>query len=120
MMRFLNDLNASESATLDFMKKLGTARAVHPALRTGTWGATLQAEANILAYPRIHTDETAIIVLNRGSTQRTLSLAVSSLGISDGSTFTDVLADTPSPLTVSGGSLSITVPAQTAVILLSP
>jgi glycosidase len=117
MMRFGADLNANESSTLTFMQKLGQARAAHPALRTGTWPAALQAEADILAYPRVHTDETAIIVLNRGGTEQVLSLDVSGLGVSDGTTFTDALSDTPTPLTVSGGTLSVTAPAQSAMIL---
>jgi glycosidase len=119
MMRFGADLNANESSTLTFMQKLGQARADHPALRTGTWPAALQSEADILAYPRVHTDETAIIVLNRGGTQQVLSLDVSGLNISDGTTFTDVLEDAPSPLTVAGGLLSFTIPAGTAAILVS-
>jgi hypothetical protein len=101
------------------MQKLGQARAAHPALRTGTWGSNLKAETNLLAYPRIHPDETAIIILNHGDTQQVLSLNVSGLGISDGSTFTDVLSDTPTPLNVSGGALSVTAPAMTPIILLS-
>ena len=119
MMRFGTDLNANESSTLDFMKKLGQARAAHPALRTGTWPAALQSESDLLAYPRVHADETAIIVLNRGDTEQVLSLDVSGLGVSDGTIFEDVLSDTPTPLTVSGGSLSVTVPAQTAAVLVT-
>ena len=119
MMRFGNDLNANETATLDFMKKLGQTRAAHPSLRTGTWGTPLQAETDLLAYPRTHADETAIIILNRGATQQALSLDVSGLSVSDGTTFSDVLSDTPTPLTVTGGTLSVTAPAQTAVILVT-
>jgi glycosidase len=119
MMRFSTDLNANESSTLAFMQKLGQARAAHPALRTGTWGSNLQAEADLLAYTRQNADETAVIILNRGGTQRTLSLSVSSLGVPDGSTFTDLLSAAPTPLTVSGGTLSVPAPARTPMILLS-
>jgi glycosidase len=117
MMRFGPDLNANESSTLTFMQKLGTARAAHPALRTGTWPAALQSGSDLLAYPRVHADETAIIVLNRGGTEQVLSLDVSALGVSDGTTFEDALSDTPTPLTVSNGTLSVTSPANSAIIL---
>ena len=65
-----------------------------------------------------HDGNGGIAVVYRGGTQQVLSLSVSGLGVSDGTTFTDVLSDTPTPLTVTGGTLSVTVPAKSAIILI--
>jgi glycosidase len=117
MMRFGDDLGWHEGETLGFVQRLGTARAEHPALRTGSWEAPLWEEGDVLAYPRQHADETVIVVLNRGGGDRELSLGVGGLGIADGEVFEDALSDAPVSGTVSGGQLSVTVPGQSPVIL---
>ena len=113
MMRFDGELSGNEATTLAFMQTLGQVRADHPALRTGSWGAALLAEADFLAFPRVHADETVIVVINRAGSSRSAELGVGGLGLSG--TFTDALGNA-SDATVSGGDLSVTIPARAAAI----
>ena len=117
MMRFDGGLNGRESATLTFLQRLGTVRSEHSALRTGTWGAALVSEADVLAYSRSDASEAVFVALNRGSGSRLLSLDVSGLGISSGDRYVDALSVGGGVIVVSGNQLSFSVPAGTAMIL---
>ena len=119
MMRFAPELNTRENATLAFLRRLGTVRADHPVLSSGDWGATIVAEPDLLVYPRVSDDEDAIIVINRGSTSRTLDLSVSGSGIADGTSFRDALSDSAALLTANSGRLSVTVQGRSAAIFVS-
>ncbi|MBI4820493.1 MAG: hypothetical protein HY791_29770 [Deltaproteobacteria bacterium] len=110
-------LSPYQRATLDFMKKLGTARARHAALRTGVWSTALVADATTLAYARTLGAAKAIVVINRGGA-RTLDVPVASLGISDGTTLARELGS--GSVTVGGGVASVSLGALSAEILVTP
>ena len=117
MMRFGAALTARESTTLAAVRALGQARAAHPALSRGDWPAPLASEADLLAYARTLPAEKAIIILNRGATQRSGSLAVAGLGIADGTVFRDALSSVAA--SASGGQLAYSVPPRSAMILIA-
>jgi glycosidase len=109
-------LSAEEAATLTFVRKLGATRAATPALRRGQY-VSLQATEDTLAFGRkIAPGNAAIVALTRSSAPVQLTIPVAaSLGFANGTTLTNALGG-PSA-TVAGGSVTITVPAQSAVVL---
>jgi glycosidase len=117
-MRFGDDLSDSlEKPTLAFVQKLGTVRAAHPALRTGSWPPALAAGADYLAFARQGSDETVFVAINRGASTRAFDLDVSGLGIANGQMFEDALSQPPLSATVSAGRLAFSLAATTAAIL---
>jgi len=119
MMKFSNDLTQPEKDMLEFMKRLGLARASSPALQSGDWPPPLVAETDLLAWSRSTSTQTAVIVINRGSSPRTLQLSIGGPNVPDGTKFQQVLEATPSECTVSGGKLPVTIGALQAQIWLS-
>lgn len=117
MMRFGDALSGREAALLATVQKLGRARAAHPALSRGAWSAPLFADSELIAYARTTPGELAVIVLNRSSGARAVTLDVSSLPGALGAAFTDALGGPGA--TASGGELALTVPARTAAILIA-
>ncbi len=91
MMRFGAALNANEKAMLGFMKKLGQARAAHPALRKGAWSQPLWSEADVLAWARTLGADKAVVVLNRSDAEKSGAIAVGAKGIADGATMVELL-----------------------------
>ena len=116
MMRFGGELSGSESSTLTFMQRLGSARAAHPALRTGSWEPPLVAEDDVLVYGRLGSGEVALVALNRGDSTRSFELAVAGLGVTDGTIFEDALAGSSATATVSNGLLTVSIPPLSAQI----
>lgn len=116
MMRFGDGLGDLEKATLAYVQKLGTVRASHPALRTGSWPDALSAGSNHLAFARQGGGETVFVIINRGGSNQTFDFDVSGLGVANGQIFEDALSQTLSA-TVSAGKLSFTLAAETAAIL---
>ncbi|HSA33442.1 MAG TPA: alpha-amylase family glycosyl hydrolase [bacterium] len=107
MMVFEPSLSTDQRATLAHLKKLGTARKAHPALRTGT-RTTLITESNVWAYAMKKDADEAIVILNRGAqTQRQLSTTLTG-------TLTDVISG--GTAVVSGGKITVTVPAMTSAV----
>lgn len=107
MMVFEPSLSTAQRATLAHLKKLGTVRKNHPALRTGT-RTTLVSETNLWAYRMKSGADEAIVILNRGAqTQRQFTTALTG-------TLTDAISG--GTATVSGGSFTVTIPAMTSAV----
>ncbi|NMB75728.1 MAG: hypothetical protein GYA21_11445 [Myxococcales bacterium] len=115
-MRFLGELSALEQATLSFVQKLGSVRAAHPALRTGSWPPALATGSDYLAFARQGGGETVFVAINRLGSGKSFDLDVSGLGVANGQIFEDALTQTLTA-TVSAGRLSFTLAAETAAIL---
>jgi glycosidase len=112
MMRFGSALSASEQATLTNFGKLGTVRAAHPALREGT-RTRLWVDSTFYAYGRVSGSDIVVAAFNFGSTAATETMSVANIGLTG--TVTDRLTGT-NTATVSGGNLTITLPALTAAV----
>ena len=105
MMVFGGALNAAQKATLAFTATLGTIRKAHPALRRGT-RSTLAVEDDLWVYRMNSGDDRVIIGLNRAG-----EAAVRDVALESGETgLEDALEGGIIP--VSGGSASITLPAE--------
>jgi len=104
MMRFDGDLNGNEKAMLAWMKKLGAARAAHPALRKGDWSQPLWSAGDVLAWARTTADDKVVVVLNRSDADKSGDVDVSGSGIADGTTMVELLAGGDAK--VAGGKLS--------------
>ncbi len=111
MMRFGSDLLSRQQATLAHVEKLGTARAAHPALRTGT-RSTKKAESDYWAYTMKKSADAALVILNRGGS-RTDSLNVSGV-FENGRKLKDALGGTE--VTVSGGAVSVSMAALSSAV----
>ena len=118
-MRFGAELSGRESATLDFLQRLGQARAGHASLRTGDWSGALWKEGSFLAWGRTLPDEKSVILINLGPETRSGDLRVADIGIGDGATLRDVLWDGGSA-TVSSGSFPFSLPGESAAIFVTP
>jgi len=114
MMKFTG-LSGSEQAVLDTVKKAGTARKEHAALRRGG-RATLHVDANFYVFARGTGADAVIVALNRNGFPVTSSpLSLTSIGVGAGTAFTDVMAG--GSATVNGsGQLVLTVPAKSGAI----
>lgn len=97
--------NAGQTFLFEHMKKLGTIRAAHPALRKGT-RTTLSVSADAWAYKLESGTDTVYVAVNRSDSQQSVS------GVPSGN-FDDLLSGTA----VSGGSVN--VPARSARILVA-
>ncbi|HTM20745.1 MAG TPA: alpha-amylase family glycosyl hydrolase [Kofleriaceae bacterium] len=113
MLRPAAQRSAAESWLRDQVAALGAARRRSVALRRGDY-QTLRAEEQFLAYARRAGDDVAVIVLNTSDADVTRTLDVG-----DGpAALTDALAPDAAPLPVSGGQITLTLPAGTAAVLL--
>ena len=117
-MRFGGELSDRERGLLEFAKKIGKARAAHAALRTGSWPAPLWAEGGFLAYERSAGDDRAVVLLNASSDTKSAGVAVSGIGMADGTVLVDALGEC-GETTVSGGKALVTVPGRDACILVA-
>ena len=117
MMRFDQELNNREQETLQFMQRLGTTRALHSSLRTGSWGSTLASDTDTLVFFRQSSDDLTLIILNRSLAPQTISFNLSELGITDGARLTDALTPGSRPITVSDGQVSLQLEGTSAAIL---
>ncbi|EYF07714.1 alpha-amylase family glycosyl hydrolase [Chondromyces apiculatus] len=95
--------SAGQTKLLNHVKKLGSIRAAHPALRRGT-RQTLTVTADTLAYAMTGGGETVYVAINRSD-------AATQVGGLPSGAFTDLLTSA----TVNGPSVS--VPARSALIL---
>jgi len=101
-------------AVLRHVAALGQARREHPALHEGA-EAEWWIEPDVWAYARVSGDDEALVILNRSSSERTLSNGLSFAGLTPGGTWGDVL--TGATFAASGDSLAVTVPALDARVL---
>jgi glycosidase len=88
-------LDANQSFLLERVKKLGTIRAEHPALRRGT-RTTLSTTDDTWVYSRVTSGDTVYVAINRGDSERSVS------GIPSGS-YTELLTGAAS----NGGNVSV-------------
>lgn len=116
MMRFGAALSARESTALSAVAALGRARSSHPSLSRGAWPAPLLSETDLLVYARTLPNEKAIVLLNRSTSTRTVTVPLSSLGLPQNATFTDALGT--GTLTANGSILVVEVPATSPRILI--
>ena len=96
----------------DNFRKLGQLRAAHPALRYGS-RRVLQASGNVDAFVRAHLSDRVLAVFNRAKTETSLTLPVAP-ELADGD-YTDALSG--HTFKVTDGSLTCTIPAETALFL---
>ena len=110
-MMIFSGLTADQQQTLDHLKKLGKFRLAHRAARYGA-RTTLEADPTCYAYKLKDGADEVIVVLNRGG-QVTKTYATSLSG-----TVKDVVSGTT--LTVSGGQVTVTVPAMGTAVISTP
>jgi glycosidase len=111
MMRFGSSLSTLEQSTLANFQKLGKARAAHPALRQGN-RTRLWVDGSFYAYGRVQGSDTVVAAFNLGSSAASRTMNVTNIGLTG--TVTDALSGTQA--TVSGGTLTINLPALTAAV----
>jgi neopullulanase len=111
MMRFGSALSTLEQNTLTNFQKLGNARAAHTALRRGT-RTRLWVDSSFYAYGRVDGSDIVVAAFNFGTTAASRTMSVTNIGLTG--TVTDALSGTTA--TVSGGNLTLSLPAQTAAV----
>jgi glycosidase len=109
MMRFDAALSAQEESTLTNLRKLGTARAAHPALRRGS-RTRLWVDGSFYAYGRVSGADIVVAAFNLGSSPASRTMSVTNIALTG--TVTDALSGTTA--TVSNGTLTLSLPALTA------
>ncbi len=110
-------LSFDESQTLDFVRKLGRARADLPALQRGAY-VTLYATEDTLVFGRtLNPAAGAVVALTRSGAPVQATFAVAGpMGWSAGTAVSDALGGAGA--TVAGdGNLTITIPASSAAVL---
>ncbi len=108
MMIFGSALSAEQQATIAHLRKLGTVRENHPALRTGT-RTTLIKEGEVWAYRMKKGTDEVLVILNRSNQTIQRQLATSLTGA-----LTDAISGATA--TVSGGTVTVSVPAMTSAV----
>jgi glycosidase len=113
MMRFGSALSTQEQATLTNFQKLGTTRGAHSSLRRGT-RTRLWVDASFYAYGRVDSTDGDIVVaaFNLGTAAASRTMSVTNIGLTG--SVTDALSGATA--TVSGGTLTIALPALTAAV----
>jgi hypothetical protein len=110
-------LSADESATLAFLRKVGTARHDLVAMRRGAYVPVYDTSQDVLVFARqTSAGDVALEALSRLLTPTTVTASLPpSLGIKDGTVLHDHLGGPDVP--VSGGTITVTLGAQSAAIL---
>lgn len=110
-------LTADEAATLDFVRKLGQARRDVPALRRGAYVSLSVTEDTLVFGRKTSQGQAAIVGLTRSSAPAQATFEVNAaLGFPPGMVLTDELGG-PSATVAGDGTLTLTVPASSAVVL---
>ncbi|MDP3275050.1 MAG: alpha-amylase family glycosyl hydrolase [Deltaproteobacteria bacterium] len=107
-------LSTAERAMLTHVRALGSARRELVAMREGEY-VSLGATEETLVFGRRTRTQGAVVALSKANTPRMVTVSVSALGLSEGSTLRDRLGG-PS-VVVRGGSVSVSIPSWGAVIL---
>lgn len=118
--RFLKaeaSLSAREKKLLDRVRLVAHARGTHPGLRRGKYTTLLPTptkdDGDGYVFARGEGKDAAIVAINRGTTNRTVSVPLpSGLGLADGTVLKDLLGG-PS-VTVSGGAIDVPFTAKGA------
>jgi glycosidase len=106
-------LNADESATLNFVRAVGSARAELVALQRGDY-TTLAATEETLVFSRRVGSDVAIVALSKANDARALNISVGGAMLTNGTMLRDRLSSTT--VTVSGGSISFTLQPWSAAV----
>jgi glycosidase len=114
MMRFDDELSANEAAVLAHVQALGQARRDHPALSVGTRTEWWENDADVWGWARVSGSDQALVIVNRGTSSRTVSNGLAFAGLSNG-TFEDVL--TGDTFTGASDTISVTVGARSSRVL---
>ncbi len=107
-------LSADETATLTHIRAVGTARRELVALQRGEY-ISLGATEETLVFARRAGARAAIVGLSKAGVARTVNISVGAAGLTDGTVLRDRLSATT--VTVTGGSVSFSIPSWGAVIL---
>lgn len=110
-------LSSDETATLAFVRKVGTARQAIPALRRGKYVSVYTTSDDTMIYGRsISPGQGALVGMTRLGTAQTVMVDLgASMGFTAGTKLKDAMGGPD--VTVSAGQTSITIPASGAVIL---
>lgn len=114
MMKFGTSLSTFEKDTLTYIQKVFQVRKQSEALRRGDRVTLLGSDPAVIVYGRKSPNDKALVAVNASGAAKTVSVTVSSMAYPTGTTLTDALAG--GTLSVSGSSVSLTVPAYGAVI----
>lgn len=95
---------------------LAQIRSQYAALRTGSLNPFAPND-NVMGYVRKGSDGTFVIMANRLGSAQTVTVNIAELGVENASVLTDLLTGTK--YTVSGGSITVSVPAYSGVILIA-
>ncbi len=97
-------------------RTLITIRRTYPALRTGSFMTLLRDDADdVYAYGRFDANNRIAVVLNADAGAHSVTVPVWQLSMTNDSTVTDLLSG--STFTVSNGTVTVSVPADSGVIL---
>jgi len=108
-------LSVEEAATLSLTRALGLARRGIPAMRRGDYRSVYATEEQ-LVIARVDGSNAALVLINRATTPVTLSIPLPvTLPITNGTTLKAHLGG--SNVVVSGGAISVTLPAHGAEVL---
>lgn len=113
-MEWGDQVNADQHAVFDHVARLTVIRRDHPALRYGV-RRPLLAERDRLAFLREHFGDVVVACWNRGASATRMGLSVGP-DVADGITLTDALGSGVRG-TVTGGKLSVEIPAHRSVML---
>jgi glycosidase len=105
--------SGDEQATLDWARKVGSARGASPALQRGS-RITLWVDDTLYVYARVNGPFVAVVAINKGGARSESVPVRVETPIADGTTFTDKLGG-PS-LTAANGHLPVMIPASSAAI----
>ena len=112
LMAFGNALSPRQSEALALVSAWAKARLRYPSLSRGDWPAPILREDNLLVFARTLHREKSLVVMNRGTSNRAVTVPLSSLGVAPNAGFTDVLSG--GRVSASGGSLTVEIPASSA------
>ena len=112
-----NTLSADEQATLAWARKVGTARHQLAALRRGAYVPVYNSDENVLIFARQDSvGDVALVAISKLTTSTTVTVPLpQTLALADGTVLHDALGGPD--VTVTGGSITVTVGAQSAAIL---
>ena len=103
-MRFGDDLNARERRLLEHVQRVGALRSSHAGLRRGA-RRSLHTDGDGYVYARGTGADVALVAINRGGTERTVSVRVADVDLPDGTALRDALGG-PS-VTVRNGAVDV-------------
>lgn len=106
-----------QAQTVRLVRDLASVRPDHPALYTGDWQEWWR-EYDVFGYARRAGDSKALVILNRSAQERTLTNGLAFAQLPTDGTYTDLL--TGDTFVAGGDSISVTVPARGARVLIAP